>query len=296
VQPQPQTESEQPQKSASEQTESSTETSSSAPERVEAPDLQADALQAEPSTDPATSPASSSESNQSASSGDESGVGVERENIGSIGETSSSSSAPSGGALPTPTSESSSGGGGGVGIDVEEGGGGGPGGTGDEGLAGGETVSAGSEEGPSTGSGKKLTVTKAKEEDYTSLEVQKLIQWMKAHPAGLPPGVEQLVGYQPSYLSSKIASLQTSDGEYEMYLMCKQSLREVHVVLVQGGRARYMVDRSFQKQSRKFRVGPVRRSDDTIVGVQTEARARGGEAEQFYSVFLSWWEKAKQDV
>jgi hypothetical protein len=295
VRPEPEPESSQPEEEPEqEQQESSNEAEETTPQRVEAPDLQTEALQTEPSPSQAANPSESNASSQS--SEQQSSVQVERTQVGGL-ESTDASNASAAAALPSTTSEPSSEGGGG-GIAVEGGGSGSAGGGDGADFAGGGGVAAGNEDASSgDGSGSAVTVQEAQQEDYTtSVEASKLIQWMKDNPAPLPPGIEQLVGYQSTYLSSKITDLQTSEGSYEMYLMCKQSLREIHIVLVQGEEAKYLVDRSFQKQSRKFRVGPVRRSGQTIVGVQTRAQSRGNASQQFYSVFLSWWEDAKTDV
>lgn len=293
TQMQPQSEPEPSQPEESQEQEEPQEEAEETPERVEAPELNTDALQAEPS--PSQTATSTSESDASSES-ESGGVEVERTQVGGL-QSDDASASSGAGALPSTTDQPSAETGGGGGISVAETGEGSTGGGGEGEFAGGETVAAGGEEAGAEGEGETVAVQQAQQEDYkTSVESNKLIQWMKENPAPLPPGIEQLVGYQPKHLSSKIKELSTSEGQYEMYLMCKQSLREIHIVLVRDGQAKYLVDRSFQKQSRKFRVGPVRRSGGTIVGVQNQAKARGEESKQFYSVFLSWWQEAKTDV
>jgi len=292
VQPQPEREPEPTQEEETPEENEEPETEKT-PERIEAPDLQTDALQAEP-TSSQTTPSSEESPSSSESGGSENNVGVERTEIGGIDETEASDPGAAG-ALPSATDQSTSGESNGGGIAIEEGSGGGQGSTGSD-FAGGETVAAGGgTDAPEGDSLQKITLSQAaEEEDAGNLEVSKLIQWMRENPAQLPGGIKQLVGYQPNYLSSKIMSM--DEGNYEMYLMCKESLREVHIVLVQGERAQYLVDRSFQKQSQKFRAGPVRRSGGAIVGVKSESKPRDEEAQRFYDVFLSWWKEAKTDV
>lgn len=131
--------------------------------------------------------------------------------------------------------------------------------------------------------------------DYENLEVQELIDWMKRNPGELPGGVRQLVRYRPAFLSS-VTSF-TMDGKpYELYLMCKESLYEVHIVLVDGTESTYLVDRSFQKLSTYLREGQVRRTrDQGIVAVSSQRNAASSnKSQEFYSLFLSWWETAKK--
>lgn len=267
-----------------------------APERVEAPELSSEGLNVDPS--PSQTPNETSRNpNQSESSGGNTSVEVEREKVGEAGGAQTFED-PSTTALPSGETGEAASGSDGTGIAVAEGSGSGQGAASGDDLRGGGEVAAGSkgQAGGESGSSVEVSLKDVSQEDYGNLEVNKLIRWMKKNPAGLPTGVQQLVDYQPDYLSSKLRPVEVDGETYELYLMCKESLKEVHIVLVKGGRAQYLVDRSFQKQSRKFRAGPVRRSDGRIVGVQSEGKPRGKEAERFYSVFLSWWEEAKTDV
>jgi hypothetical protein len=129
-------------------------------------------------------------------------------------------------------------------------------------------------------------------DDYSNLEVRALIDWMKAHPADLPIGIRQLVTHRPSFLSS-VASFTVEGRAYELYLMCKESLYEVHIVLVDREQATYLVDRSFQKLSTYLREGVVRRDGRDIVAVNSRRDAASNErSREFYGLFLSWWEQA----
>ena len=267
-----------------------------APERVEAPDLSSEGLNVDPS--PSQTPNESSRNpDQSESSGGNSSIEVERQKVGEAGGAQTFED-PSTAALPSGDAAEATSGSDGAGIAVAEGAGSGQGAASGDDFGGGGEVAAGSkgQAGGESGSSVEVSLKDVSQEDYGNLEVNKLIQWMKNNPAALPIGVERQVDYQPEYLSSKIRPVEVEGETYELYLMCKESLREVHIVLVKDERAQYLVDRSFQKQSRKFRAGPVRRSDGEIVGVQSEGKPRGKEAERFYDVFLSWWEKAKTDV
>ncbi len=117
-----------------------------------------------------------------------------------------------------------------------------------------------------------------------------LTRWMQLRPAPLPPGIHRHVEVLEGDLTA-VATL-TQDGvAYEMYLMARLALRELHVVLVRGSLSYYLIDRSFQREGRSFRAGTVRRSGGVITGVVSEERAAASpEAQHFYQVFLSWWD------
>ncbi len=132
-------------------------------------------------------------------------------------------------------------------------------------------------------------------EDYENVDLRLLIKWMRENPAELPPGVRRHVGYEPHHLSSVIY-FEVGGRQYELYLMCVESRYEVHVVLVEEGETTYLVDRSFQQQSRSLRVGSVQRTEGEIVSIQSRQQAAGSErADEFYQIFLSWWEETKEN-
>ncbi len=133
--------------------------------------------------------------------------------------------------------------------------------------------------------------------DYANLEVQALIDWMKANPGELPVGVRKLVRHRDNFLTSA-TSFEMDGKRYELYLMCKEKLYEVHIVLVDIDEATYLIDRSFQKLSTYLREGQVgRSSSDIITAINSRRSAASDErSNEFYSLFLSWWETAKQSL
>ncbi|MFQ5571448.1 MAG: hypothetical protein ACE5G0_17355 [Rhodothermales bacterium] len=122
-----------------------------------------------------------------------------------------------------------------------------------------------------------------------ALDPDELIQWMRLRPGELPPGVKRHIDWRETDLTST-ATIEHEGETYELYLMARMPIREIHVVLVRGSQTYYLIDRSFQHEGRKFRTGTARRSEAAITGVVSEERAAGSpEAAGFYSVFLSWW-------
>lgn len=130
--------------------------------------------------------------------------------------------------------------------------------------------------------------------NYKDLEVRQIINWMKDNPSELPKGIRQLVRFRPAFLSS-VVSFTMEGKQYELYLMCKESLFEVHVVLVEQNEATYLVDRSFQKLSTYLRKGQVRRTQDNQIIAVRSNMASNDSSDEFYALFLSWWEWAQNN-
>ena len=131
--------------------------------------------------------------------------------------------------------------------------------------------------------------------DYKSLEISRIIDWMRTHTSQLPQGVKQLVRHRPSFLS---ASSQFSlDGRtFDLYLMCKEQLYEVHFVLVEDESVTYLVDRSFQKLTPYLRSGQLRRTTTTDILAVRSNVVTGEDSDAFYSVLHSWWQHVKANT
>ena len=129
-------------------------------------------------------------------------------------------------------------------------------------------------------------------ESFEAFAVDDLATWMREHAAELPVGVRVHLNYLPTFLTAAEPFV-AGDREFELYLMYNESLRELHIVLVEGDRSVYLIDRGFQAQSRSLREGTVRRIEGEIMTVDSQRRAASGErAQEFYNIFLSWWEAA----
>lgn len=141
-----------------------------------------------------------------------------------------------------------------------------------------------------------VRISEFEAESFDGSEADLLGAWMRANPAPLPVGVRVHMNYEQAFLTSSVPFV--SDGvRWELYLMFNEALREIHIVLVEGDRSVYLIDRGFQEQSRSLREGTVRRTGGQIVAVDSRSGAASGDrAREFYNVFLSWWETAKTDV
>ena len=133
-------------------------------------------------------------------------------------------------------------------------------------------------------------------ESFDGSEADRLRTWMRSNPAPLPVGVRVHMNYESTFLTS-VVPFDSNGARWELFLMYNEALRELHIVLVQGDRSVYLIDRGFQEQSRSLREGTVRRTAGRIVAVDSRSgSASGDRASEFYNVFLSWWETTKTDV
>jgi hypothetical protein len=141
-----------------------------------------------------------------------------------------------------------------------------------------------------------VEISEFSSESFDGSEAERLALWMRTHPGELPVGVRVHMNYEPTFLTS--TALFASEGRnWELFLMFNESLRELHLVLVDRDRSVYLIDRGFQEQSRSLREGTVRRTRGEIIAVDSRSGAASSDrARDFYNVFLSWWEVAKVDV
>ena len=124
-------------------------------------------------------------------------------------------------------------------------------------------------------------------------EAKKIIQWIRVTESDLPLGIKRHVGYQSGNLSAT-ALLEYEGEPWEIYLMARMPSEELHVVIVRGHATYYVVDPSFKRDGRRFRVGVARRSGGQITGITSEERAASSsEATVHYDVFLAWWDKLR---
>jgi len=134
-------------------------------------------------------------------------------------------------------------------------------------------------------------------EDFSPF-FRQLIDWMKKNPARLPVPVQRLMAdgnWDPSFLSSRIA-FNIDNRNFDLLLMCKEELFEVHIMLVENTNAIYLIDRDFQKRSSSLRVGGVGIRNDDISDVDSQLRPAGEDRNrEFYQIFLSWWESVSQE-
>lgn len=124
-------------------------------------------------------------------------------------------------------------------------------------------------------------------------EEKRIIEWMRLTRSELPPGIQRHVDYQPGNLSAS-ATLVQANEIWEIYLMARMPSEELHIVIVRGEASYYIVDPSFKREGRRFRLGVVRRSGGEITGITSEERAASSaEVSLHYEVFLAWWDNLR---
>ncbi|MYH07944.1 MAG: hypothetical protein F4146_05245 [Rhodothermaceae bacterium] len=124
-------------------------------------------------------------------------------------------------------------------------------------------------------------------------EAKKIIEWMRLTRSELPPGIQRHVDYQPGNLSAT-STIEQASEIWEIYLMARMPSEDLHSVIVRGEASYYIVDPSFKREGRRFRLGVVRRSGGEITGITSEERAASSaEVSLHYEVFLAWWDKLR---
>jgi len=138
-------------------------------------------------------------------------------------------------------------------------------------------------------------------DDYSDFEpiYRALVEWMKKNPSDLPVPVTRLMAqgrWNPDFLTSRVPFI-IGDKQFDLLLMCKEELYEVHIILVEHQEATYLIDRNFQKQSNFLRVGDVGYQENEIADIGSQMRAAGeNHTQEFYQIFLSWWDSVRHEV
>ncbi|HEX9654840.1 MAG TPA: hypothetical protein VGA99_14120 [bacterium] len=121
-----------------------------------------------------------------------------------------------------------------------------------------------------------------------------LIEWMKRNPAAFPDVVKRFMEGSPGDLMSTV-NFQIGGRQFQMWLLCKERLFEVRICLLEGGESTYLIDRGFKEKSSFLRFGGVNRDGSgNILSFETvREAASNARTQQFYQIFLSWWENVK---
>jgi len=131
-------------------------------------------------------------------------------------------------------------------------------------------------------------------DDYANLDFKALVEWMKNNPSELPVAVKQRMqrgNWDDGLLSSRVG-ISIGDRTFDLLLMCKEELYEVHIMLVESRAVTYLIDRSFRQQSTQLVTGTVSLGLDKDIQVVSSRMqpASDDRNKEFYSIFLSWWE------
>jgi hypothetical protein len=133
-------------------------------------------------------------------------------------------------------------------------------------------------------------------EELDRSDVATLEDWIEAHGADLPVGVKVHLRYQPSFRTA-VQRFRIGGRDIELYLMLNPAVDELHIVMVEGDRSVYLIDRGLRSEGRSLREGTVRRLDGEIVTVDSRSGAASNDrTREFYDIFLSWWEEERGKV
>lgn len=132
-------------------------------------------------------------------------------------------------------------------------------------------------------------------EDFDNMDpvVNQLIVWVKENPKVLPVAIQRMMSenqWDEKFLSST-TRFEAGNRGFELLLMIKEEIPELHIILIENNNATYLIDRGFQKESSYLRKGSVSYRENRIVEVDSQMRpASNNETMEFYQIFLSWWD------
>jgi hypothetical protein len=171
-----------------------------------------------------------------------------------------------------------------------------PGGTGTGGAGRGQ----GSTRGKANDATAKVTLKSLEEfGDYNNFTpiYRALVEWMRKNPAALSDVVNRFMGHQPGNLTTSIKFF-AGGRQFEIFLLCVDATYEIRVCLVDGNNITYLIDQGFKKQSNYLRTGTLSRQPNGEIlllgSVMREASDR--RTQEFYQLFLSWWDTVKSEV
>lgn len=124
-----------------------------------------------------------------------------------------------------------------------------------------------------------------------------LVEWMRKHPAALSDVVNRFMGYQSGNLTTSVQFV-AGGRQFEIFLLCVDATYEIRVCLAEGNSITYLIDQGFKKQSNYLRTGSLERQPNGQIllfgSVMREASDR--RSQEFYQIFLSWWDTVKGEV
>ena len=117
-----------------------------------------------------------------------------------------------------------------------------------------------------------------------------IAEWVRQNPKTLPGVVMRHMDYIEGDFTT-YASVSVDGREVSIYLLVRGGYEQLQVVLVDGSRSFLFFDRGMTKQASRFRVGSVAHSPEGITRIVSQEREiTSAEAQDFYRIFLEWWE------
>ena len=120
-----------------------------------------------------------------------------------------------------------------------------------------------------------------------------IAEWVRRNPKTLPDVImrhmDHMVGDFTTYVSVFVEG-----REVEIFLLVRGGYEQLQVVLVDGDRSFLFFDRGMTRQASRFRVGSVSHSPEGISRIVSQEREiTSTEAQDFYRIFLEWWESTE---
>ena len=140
-----------------------------------------------------------------------------------------------------------------------------------------------------------IDVPKVRIFDETTLTTEdartaRISEWVRRNPRLLPDVVLRHMDYMDGDFTT-YASVSVDGRLVDLYLLVRGAYDQMQVVLVDGDRSFLFFDRGLTKQTSRFRVGSVSRSPEGIARIVSQEREiTSTEAQDFYRIFIEWWE------
>ncbi|MFZ5515779.1 MAG: hypothetical protein ACOY90_04040 [Candidatus Zhuqueibacterota bacterium] len=127
--------------------------------------------------------------------------------------------------------------------------------------------------------------------------IDDLMKWMNSNKGSFNRVTESFMMYESGDLTSKTDYVYNG-RKFELYLLYKPNVKEIRICMVEGNRSTMLIDDGFKKQSNYLRTGDVSRDgNDSIVLFSTSQHPASEQmTNEFYQIFLMWWEKAKKSI
>ena len=117
-----------------------------------------------------------------------------------------------------------------------------------------------------------------------------IADWVRLNPKTLPDVVMRHMDYMEGDFTTYV-SVSIEGREVGIYLLVRGGYEQLQVVLVDGERSFLFFDRGITRQASRFRVGSVSHSPEGISRIVSQEREiTSAEAQDFYRIFLEWWE------
>jgi hypothetical protein len=126
---------------------------------------------------------------------------------------------------------------------------------------------------------------------------RQLAQWMKNNPYEFTAILKSYMRFKPGDLTSK-AVIDAGGITYEVFMLCNEASEDFGLLLTTTGdsaSATLLRDTGFRQQSFSLSKGLAGRDEEQKVNsiFMLDAQPTKQETNQFYSIFLSWWEVNK---